>query len=91
MSTFPAHERSANLTRRRLIGSAAAAGGLALGAVGPHGSAETPPAAGRPSAETLAARLHASLAPGQREKICFPASTSARVCRQVASVCRGSP
>ena len=73
MSTFPAHERSANLTRRRLIGStAAAAGGLALGAVGPHGSAETPPAAGRPSAETLAARLHASLAPGQREKICFP-------------------
>jgi hypothetical protein len=73
MSTFPAHERSANLTRRRLIGStAAAAGSLVLGAVGPHGSAETPPAAGRPSAETLAARLHASLAPGQREKICFP-------------------
>ena len=53
------------LSRRRLLaGAAACAGGAVIGGL----RAEEPQAA----AETLAGRLHASLTPAQREKVCFP-------------------
>ena len=54
------------LSRRRLLaGAAACAGSAAIGGL----RAEQTPAA---TAETLAGRLHASLTPAQREKVCFP-------------------
>ena len=54
------------LSRRRLLaGAAACAGTAAIGSL----RAEQPQAA---TAETLAGRLHASLTPAQREKVCFP-------------------
>ena len=54
------------LSRRRLLaGAAACAGSAAIGGL----RAEPPLAA---TAETLAGRLHASLTPAQREKVCFP-------------------
>ena len=59
------------LTRRRLMqGAAACAGALAARGLGTAvaDTASTAPA----SAETLAARLHASLTPAQRAKVCFP-------------------
>ena len=52
--------------RRLLVGAAAAAAGGAM-AGGPR--ADEPAAA---TAETLAARLHQSLTPAQRRKVCFP-------------------
>jgi hypothetical protein len=56
------------MSRRRLLaGAAACAGSLAGGA--PAAFAESPSA---DSAETLAARLHASLTPAQRKQICVP-------------------
>ncbi len=70
--TEPAMSRG--LSRRRLISSTAATvAGIAIGGGGRRGVGEpTPAAAAKPTAETLAARLHASLAPRQREKVCFP-------------------
>jgi hypothetical protein len=54
------------LSRRRLLaGAAACAGTATIGSL----RAEQPQAA---TAETLAGRLHASLTPAQREKVCFP-------------------
>jgi len=53
------------LTRRRLLaGAAGCVGGLAARAALPAESSAVP--------ETLAARLHASLSPAQREQVCFP-------------------
>lgn len=57
---------SDRLSRRRLLaGAAACAGGAVIGGL----RAEQPLAT---AAETLAGRLHASLTPAQREKVCFP-------------------
>lgn len=61
--------REPMLTRRRLL-QGAAAGVLATRGLG---TAVADTAAAAPaSAETLAARLHASLTPAQRAKVCFP-------------------
>ena len=56
------------LTRRQLLAAgAASAGALAVGNA--RGEA---PVAGKPTSESLAARLHATLTPQQREAVCFP-------------------
>jgi len=64
-------DRPVSLSRRRLMqGAAACAGVLATGGTG-VAVADTA-AATTGTAETLAARLHASLTPAQRTKVCFP-------------------
>lgn len=64
-------QKKSTLTRRRLIqGAAACAGALATRGLG-TAVAEVSPAAPA-AAETLASRLHASLTPAQRAKVCFP-------------------
>ncbi len=63
----PLHSFRESLSRRRLLaGAAACASTIAIRGV----AAE--PAAAPPSAESLAAQLHASLTPKQREAVCFP-------------------
>ena len=61
---------SSPLTRRRMMQGAAACAG-AIATRGLAAVADTPPATPA-TAETLAARLHASLTPAQRAKVCFP-------------------
>lgn len=56
------------LTRRRLLASSAAA----IPFLAPPGIRAVRGAEADASAETLAARLHASLTPAQRAKVCFP-------------------
>jgi len=63
--------RTPSLSRRRLLRGAAAC--AAAAAVRPAAVMNADTAAAAPvAAETLAARLHASLSPAQRAKVCFP-------------------
>ncbi|NCA12428.1 hypothetical protein EBR56_11640, partial [bacterium] len=61
-------QRGNRLARRRLLAAAAAAAPAVL----TLGSRAVRGAEARPSAETLAQTLHASLTPAQRAKVCFP-------------------
>ncbi|RLS35777.1 MAG: DUF3500 domain-containing protein [Planctomycetota bacterium] len=65
---MPFHHRANPVTRRGFL--AASGSALAAGPLLP--AAEPVAAAAATSAESLAARLHASLSPAQREKVCFP-------------------
>ena len=60
-----------NIPRRRFLAGTIGAAGAAAGAgLPPAVRAEAPAATGTP--ESLAGRLHASLSPGQRAKVCVP-------------------
>jgi len=64
--------RPSVFSRRRLLAASAASAGL-LAARSPLAAAATEPApAAAATAESLATRLHASLSPEQRAKVCFP-------------------
>ena len=62
---------SFSLSRRRLMQGAAACAGV-LASHGMNAAVADTAAAATGTAETLAGRLHASLTPAQRTKVCFP-------------------
>lgn len=65
------HANQQPVSRRQMLATAAAGVG-AVALRGVAAAAEPAPATAAVTSESLAAQLHASLTPAQREKVCFP-------------------